>query len=246
MLLALLGASCSYRTDSSVFETPGGAPFAVVDSRPRPDHTDVALSSTIIVTFSDWPDPASVSQFGSISIRSGANSYDFQASVDLLQKMLILRPRSAFTPNTQYALVLGKGLQSLRGVPLAEGTIRFTTGSTPGGSPFDPPPPTPRTLAADVQPLLDASCGGPGCHGSSEPQVGLDLSSVGRSASLLVGTPAAEVRLLRVKPGDPSTSYLLRKLLATPDVVGAQMPLGSALDDPTLHVFSDWIATGAN
>ena len=51
--------------------------------------------------------------------------------------------------------------------------------------------------------------------------------------------------LLRVKPGDPDGSYLIRKLEGG-RIVGERMPLGSApLPPETLAVIREWIARGA-
>jgi hypothetical protein len=39
---------------------------------------------------------------------------------------------------------------------------------------------------------------------------------------------------------------MLRKLLATPGIAGAQMPIGLPLDAASIRTISDWIETGAN
>ena len=84
------------------------------------------------------------------------------------------------------------------------------------------------------------------CHiGASAPE-GLQLDAA-HSYALLVGVPSAEdPSLLRVKPGDPDNSYLVRKLQGGPGIVGAQMPFGGPyLPQSSIDVIRAWIANGA-
>jgi methionine-rich copper-binding protein CopC len=83
------------------------------------------------------------------------------------------------------------------------------------------------------------------CHvGASAPQ-GLRLDA-SNSYQLLVGVPSTEVPgILRVKPGDPTHSYIIQKLQGTA-AVGAQMPFGEApLPASTIAVIAQWISDGA-
>src|SRR3984957_16707311 len=63
------------------------------------------------------------------------------------------------------------------------------------------------------------------CHiGAGAPE-GLQLDAA-HSYNLLVGVPSAEMpSLLRVKPGDPTDSYIVHKIKGPPGIVGGQMPL---------------------
>jgi Bacterial Ig-like domain len=84
------------------------------------------------------------------------------------------------------------------------------------------------------------------CHiGAGAPE-GLQLDAA-HSYNLLVGVPSAEVpSLLRVKPGDPTNSYIVHKLKGPPGIVGNQMPLGETpLSQATMAAISQWIANGA-
>jgi methionine-rich copper-binding protein CopC len=83
------------------------------------------------------------------------------------------------------------------------------------------------------------------CHvGASAPE-GLRLDA-SNSYHLLVGVPSTEVPgILRVKPGDPTNSYIIQKLQGTA-AVGAQMPFGEApLPASTIAVIAQWITDGA-
>jgi hypothetical protein len=83
------------------------------------------------------------------------------------------------------------------------------------------------------------------CHaGASAPQ-GLRLDAA-NSYALLVGVPSTEVpSLLRVKPGDPASSYIVQKLEGHA-AIGAQMPFGGPpLPAATIAVIRQWISDGA-
>jgi len=83
------------------------------------------------------------------------------------------------------------------------------------------------------------------CHVGAGAPAGLRLDAAG-SYGALVGVPSSEVpSLLRVKPGDPGSSYLVQKLEGRA-AVGDRMPLGQpALPDATIAVIRQWIADGA-
>jgi hypothetical protein len=255
LLVAALtaAAGCSYRTDNPLYGLANGNPpvFRVVGSDPKDGASELPLGTAFQLVFSDFPDPASVG-FGPITLRSGLIAFDFDATTDLvgpsgmgqdlMGPAVWVRPRRDLTPNTEYVVVFDGTLLSLSGTTVEPTMVRYTTGTMPGGAP--PAPPT-HTLATDVQPILDAHCALDGCHSSQEVQAGLVLSA-GRSRSSLVGTVASENSMLRVKPNDPANSYLIRKLLGAPGIVGDQMPIGIPLDQDTLRVLSDWILEGAN
>lgn len=83
------------------------------------------------------------------------------------------------------------------------------------------------------------------CHiGANAPQ-GLRLD-VASSYGALVGVASSEApQVLRVKPGDPGSSYLVQKLAGRASI-GARMPLGQpALPDATIQVIRQWITDGA-
>ncbi len=83
------------------------------------------------------------------------------------------------------------------------------------------------------------------CHTGAGAPLGLRLDE-GVSYALLVNAPSSEVSsLLRVKPGDPDSSYLVQKLEGTAQV-GGRMPLGGApLPQETIAAIRQWILEGA-
>ncbi|HKT73600.1 MAG TPA: Ig-like domain-containing protein [Steroidobacteraceae bacterium] len=84
------------------------------------------------------------------------------------------------------------------------------------------------------------------CHiGAGAPE-GLQLDAE-HSYSLLVGVPSAEQSsVLRVSPGNPDASYVIRKLEDAAGISGGQMPLGGPyLPQATIDVIRQWITDGA-
>lgn len=83
------------------------------------------------------------------------------------------------------------------------------------------------------------------CHAGATAPQGLMLDA-SHSYNLLVGIPSTEVpSILRVKPGDPSNSYIIQKLEGHA-AVGGQMPLGQTpLPASTIAFIVQWITDGA-
>jgi hypothetical protein len=84
------------------------------------------------------------------------------------------------------------------------------------------------------------------CHSGAGAPEGLQLDAA-HSYALLVGVPSTEVpTTLRVKPGDPTSSYIIQKLQNSSGIVGAQMPFGGPyLPQSTIDVIQQWISEGA-
>ena len=84
------------------------------------------------------------------------------------------------------------------------------------------------------------------CHiGGGAPE-GLQLDAA-HSYNLLVGVPSTEQpAVLRVKPGDPDNSYMVRKIENASGISGMQMPLGeNPLPQATMDAIRQWITNGA-
>jgi methionine-rich copper-binding protein CopC len=84
------------------------------------------------------------------------------------------------------------------------------------------------------------------CHIGSGAPAGLQLDAA-HSYSLLVSVPSAEQpSVLRVAPGNPDSSYIVRKLQGSAGISGGQMPLGGPyLPQSTIDVIRQWITAGA-
>lgn len=100
---------------------------------------------------------------------------------------------------------------------------------------------------SDIQAnIFSTSCALSGCHLGSGAPLGLDLSE-GQAHGNLVNVQSQEVpSLLRVDPGDPDASYLVRKIEGGPDIVGERMPRGRApLSSEQIGLIRQWIQDGA-
>lgn len=114
------------------------------------------------------------------------------------------------------------------------------------------------TFSRDVVPLLQGSCGfGSGCHGTAQPAGFVQLTvGSGDAAALLERLKAKSIRepsLPLVDPGNPSGSFLLRKvqgdftgLPCGPSSCGERMPQRSTpLPQAELDMLTLWIQQGA-
>lgn len=127
------------------------------------------------------------------------------------------------------------------------------TGLDANGLPFDTagvgPPTNGSTLSNDVQPIFSSKCAFSGCHGGTSPQQDQNLST-GLAYSNVVNVPSMEVpSLVRIRPGQPDSSYLIHKINGTQALVGGfggRMPLGdqplSAIEIQTIR---EWVQNGA-
>ena|SRR5882672_1676682 len=112
------------------------------------------------------------------------------------------------------------------------------------------PPGAPATFATIQRKVFTPSCATASCHGAGSAG-GLGLAGSAAYANL-VGIPptnpvARDAGLLRVAPGDPERSFLLRKLQSTlVSGEGEPMPrVGSMLPPSSIDLVRRWIAAGA-
>jgi hypothetical protein len=116
----------------------------------------------------------------------------------------------------------------------------LTDASTADAVQITCPQSAPISFKTDVVPLIGHCSLGDGCHG------------VGRLMTwpyqALVNVPAADCTDQRVivKPGDPSASYLVEKLLGVGMCAGLRMPLrGTPLSETDMATIEAWICQGA-
>jgi len=100
--------------------------------------------------------------------------------------------------------------------------------------------------------VFASSCAFSSCHGAENPRAELSLATADAAWAALVGVApsnlaALEAGLLRVDPGTPDNSFLLRKLIEPGPGEGNRMPANSPtpLSDATLQAVREWIAFGA-
>jgi hypothetical protein len=143
----------------------------------------------------------------------------------------------------QSALVVVAALLSLAGCGAGSGEGLDENGRPlePGGGPAALQP----TLASIQANVFSPSCAIPGCHGGGSVQFGLRLDP-GFSAGNLVNVASPrDATLIRVVPGDPDASFMIRKLEGTQSL-GDRMPqFGPYLPQATIDVIRQWIQLGA-
>ncbi|MBI2615359.1 MAG: hypothetical protein HYW52_06765 [Gemmatimonadetes bacterium] len=105
------------------------------------------------------------------------------------------------------------------------------------------------SFATRVQPIFTANCAFAGCHAGTSPQQGMNLSA-GLAHQNIVNVPANErAGMMRVKPFEPDSSYLVHKIQGTQGTVGGsggQMPLGGTpLSAQQISLIRAWITQGA-
>ena len=100
------------------------------------------------------------------------------------------------------------------------------------------------SVTTRVQLVLSGCNGTESCHTAGAAGLSFPVDDVGR---LLVDVPSSEQpAVLRVKPGDPDASYLLRKVRGDPGIDGDRMPGTSAPFDPRLPALLEaWVEAGA-
>ncbi|MCW5893174.1 MAG: hypothetical protein KIT14_21885 [bacterium] len=97
-----------------------------------------------------------------------------------------------------------------------------------------------------IQTVFTQSCALSTCHSTLTRQGGLVLESEEVAYAALVDRPASHPEAGGAKlvvPGDPKSSFLVRKLRGT--APGDRMPVGSQLSDGTIKLIERWIDRGA-
>jgi hypothetical protein len=85
------------------------------------------------------------------------------------------------------------------------------------------------------------------CHSANSARPPGNLSLGENAYQNLVGVPSTgKAGAIRVVPGDPDASYLLKKVLGAPDIVGDRMPRrGPYLSEGQIRIIRRWIELGA-
>lgn len=121
------------------------------------------------------------------------------------------------------------------------GKLETPTSPGSGGEPIDPT----ATFTRVQTEIFSPTCAQLGCHdtiGRQEQQI----LTTGRAYANTVGVASVEMpSLKRITPGDPTNSYLYRKITGS-GITGDRMPQGLApLTDAQIKLIRDWIRRGA-
>jgi len=227
------------------------APMDIVAWSPPSQAESVPTDSPIVLTFSDYPDPDSVS-LASLVMTSGPFRIPLAYRVDLLTRSVWMTPISQLSTELGYSVSVSPVLKSLSGCSVTRAHAEFTTGSGPAG-PAPPPAPT----FADIAPIFAARCAG-NCHADPDggclpaPAAGVSLC-LAEARQALVNVPSRQVaKLVLVSPFSAARSYLMRKLIPgtpgggpLPGTMGEREPPDEPLSEDQLRTISDWIDGGA-
>lgn len=126
---------------------------------------------------------------------------------------------------------------------LVGGCGELSSPTAPGGG-FPPPDPT-ATFTRVQNEVFSQSCATLGCHDPVGQQSQMILTA-GSAYANIVNVPSVEMpALMRIEPGDPTNSYLYRKITGA-GIVGERMPFGMPpLDEARIALIRDWIRRGA-
>lgn len=217
----------------------------------QPRNPQVRLS------FSLPPDPRTA-LFPAVRLGPRGQTVQYSLTVRLVDRQILLTPRSLLSPNTEHIVELQPGLRALTGQPL-DGVVqvRFWTGEQVAAAPEVPPPLSLRQLVGSGG-VLAKGCVASGCHRDDPARAlraaaGLDLTWPTERLwqALIAPLPHGLEGLPLVEPGQSAASYLLRKLLAAqPDgfarITGSGMPQnGPPLSLDALRQVEQWIDAGA-
>lgn len=168
----------------------------------------------------------------------------FSPRYDVLERRLTYVPSGWLEGKALYRVrlpvvksALDYGLRAFDGAPLSAGVVptqfSFVTAAGPGES--SPRTPFQEPTCDDISALLAAHCASGCCHGGESPAMGLRLDSIdGLSATAIervahqtetgntVGIPFSDparfgVGMPIIFAGEPASSYLIYKLLLSPE-----------------------------
>ncbi|HEX3477595.1 MAG TPA: hypothetical protein VHT91_21380 [Kofleriaceae bacterium] len=151
---------------------------------------------------------------------------------------------TSLSPGTRAMRRWGPGL--VLALAACGGTDRAPTDASPAPPAPDAalvtcPSSGPVSFKTDVVPLIGHCTNGDGCHG-----IGRLTTWPYQALINVVAADCSDPRVI-VKPGDPSASYLVDKLLGVNLCNGTRMPppLATPLSDASMATIEAWICQGA-
>lgn len=142
----------------------------------------------------------------------------------------------------------GAGLAAVLALALAGCGAGSGEGLDENGRPIGSgggPMPSGPTLASIQANVFSVNCAISGCHGGATVQQGLRLDPGFSAANLINVASPRDANLIRVVPGNPDASFLIRKLEGT-QTLGDRMPqFGPYLPQATIDEIRLWILNGA-
>ena len=92
--------------------------------------------------------------------------------------------------------------------------------------------------------VFEKNCATAACHSGTAPMMGLKLTG-DEFYARTVNQPSTEKPLLmRIKPGEPDSSYLIQKIVGAPGIIGSRMPFGrDPLTSDEVAAIVEWITS---
>lgn len=98
-------------------------------------------------------------------------------------------------------------------------------------------------IEARVIAIFEENCATAGCHTGTAPMMGLKLTADEFYARTVNQPSMEKPELLRIKPGEPDSSYMMMKILGTAGIIGSRMPFGrDPLSDEEVATIVEWIS----
>lgn len=98
-------------------------------------------------------------------------------------------------------------------------------------------------LEGKVRVIFKENCTTAGCHVGNTPMMGLKLTEDEFYARTVNQKSTERSQLVRIKPGEPDSSYLVMKILGTSGIIGSRMPFGrDPLTDDEIAAIVQWIS----
>ncbi len=106
----------------------------------------------------------------------------------------------------------------------------------------DDAPSTKSELEKQVVKIFEQNCARAGCHSGSYPQQGLKLTPEAYFSTTINQPAKQKPSWMRIKPGEPDSSYLVQKILGTDKITGLRMPFGrDPLSESEISTIVEWI-----
>lgn len=97
-------------------------------------------------------------------------------------------------------------------------------------------------LESQVVDIFAQSCARVGCHAGSDPQLGMSLEPELFFDHTVGAASRERTELDIIHPGEPDSSYLIKKVRGDEDIIGARMPMtGNSLSDAEIATIADWV-----
>ncbi len=210
-----------------------------------PEPGPVALRPTIEVAFNDYINPRTFLTYGVINLQSGGIVINGNAQYIMTRKALYWTPNRNLEPDFHYNLnIAGASLRSVTNSPwLPPNPAQMPGYIADETIPSTNTPPLPPATWADVDAIFTARCAS--CHRDPDWQ----LNPLTHHS--LVGQPSQQSDFPLVRSFDPSSSYLMHKIL--PDYPVRRFTLQpppwapdpSPLAPEQLAKIESWILLGA-